>query len=221
MLIKAVTLGDKIELTKKTDIVETDTYYSMVYEIVDDTHMLIQAPLESGRIIPLEKEVIYYACIYTDRGLYRGEVEMIKRLKDNKLHYLELVFLTPMKKYQRRQFYRMNCILSFQYTFEEEADNVWMKGTLLDISGGGIRFSTDKLLDIDVNVKCNLELIVKDYVIELKTTGIVLQSKPIEPDRISFQNRIMFDSLNLEDREKIIKFIFEEERRRRKNTKGR
>jgi len=222
MLDKSVTLGDKIELTKKTDIIETDTYYSMVYEITAENRMLIQAPIESGKIIPLEKETVYYTCVYTDRGLYRGEVEVSKRLKDGSLHYLELTFLTPMKKYQRRQYYRMNCILSFRYAYEdaEGARDISQDGTLLDISGGGIRFSTKDEIKTNEKVKCFLELKMKDYTIKLETNGSLLQSKPIEPDQVRFQNRIMFDDLKLEDREKIIKFIFEEERRRRKKEKG-
>ncbi len=223
MLHNAVTLGDKIELTKKTEITEADTYYSMIYEILDDKKIMIQAPIEAGRIIPLEKEIIYYACIYTDRGLYRGEVELTRRLKDGKLHYLELTLITPMKKYQRRQYYRMNCILSFQYFMEDQDivdEDHKYQGTLLDISGGGIRFSTDQQLNAEARIKCHLKLKLTDYSIELEAAGVVLQSKVIEPDQDHFQNRVMFDELGLEDREKIIKFIFEEERRRRKKEKG-
>lgn len=218
MIQSAVTLGDKIELTKKIDLVDAETYYSMVYEIIDEHHMLIQAPIEGGKIIPLELEEIYYACIYTNRGLFRGEVEVSRRMKDGNIHYLELLFHTPLKKYQRRQYYRMNCILSFQY--QDSTDEQWETGTLLDISGGGIRFTTSKALDTKQRVKCNLKLKISDYNISLETDGLLLQSKPIEPDLVNYQNRIIFDNLTIEDREKIIKFIFEEERRRRKKEKG-
>ncbi len=224
MMHNAVTLGDKIELTKKTEITEADTYYSMIYEILDDRKIMIQAPLEAGRIVPLEKEVIYYACIYTDRGLYRGEVELTKRLKDGKLHYLELTLITPIKKYQRRQYYRMNCVLSFQFFLEGQDDVLdeehKYQGTLLDISGGGIRFSTDQQISINTRIKCHLRLKLTDYSIDLEAAGLVLQSKAIEPDQTYYQNRVMFDELGQEDREKIIKFIFEEERKRRKKEKG-
>ena len=218
MIQSALTLGDKIELTKKIEMVEAETFYSMVYELVDDKHILIQAPIEGGKIIPLELDVIYYACIYTNRGLFRGEVEVTKRLKDNNLHYLELTLLTPMKKYQRRQYYRMNCVLSFKYQDEEE--ETWETGTLLDISGGGIRFSTSSAIKANQKIRCHLELRLRDYSISVETEGVILQSKPIEPDKIHYQNRILFEDLSLEDREKIIKFIFEEERRRRKKEKG-
>jgi len=218
MIQSAITLGDKIELTKKIEMVEAETFYSMVYDLIDDKHMLIQAPIESGKIIPLELSVIYYACVYTKRGLFRGEIEVTKRLKDNNLHYLELAFITPMKKYQRRQYYRMNCVLSFKYQDVEEES--WDTGTLLDISGGGIRFSTTSPMKINYKIRCHLELRLRDHTILIETEGIILQSKPIEPDKIYFQNRILFEELSLEDREKIIKFIFEEERRRRKKEKG-
>jgi len=219
MVQSSITLGDKIELTKKIDLLDAEAYYSMVYELVDETHLLIQAPIESGKIIPLEMDEVYYASVYTKRGLFRGEVEVTKRIKDKNLHYLELQLLTPMKKYQRRQYYRMDCILNFKYQDEQELE-VWGTGTLLDISGGGIRFLTPKSLKLNEQVVCHLELRLEDYTIEMDALGVVLQSKPIDPDKIQFQNRVLFDELSIENREKIIKFIFEEERRRRKKEKG-
>jgi c-di-GMP-binding flagellar brake protein YcgR len=218
MIQSAITLGDRIELTKKIEMEEAESFYSIIYELVDDKHMLIQAPIEGGKVMPLELEVVYYACIYTNRGLFRGEVEVTKRLKDDNLHYLELTFITPMKKYQRRQYYRMNCILSFKY--KDVEDESWDTGTLLDISGGGIRFSTTSAMKINYKIRCHLELRLRDYTISVETEGIILQSKPVTQDRVHYQNRILFEELSLENREKIIKFIFEEERRRRKKEKG-
>lgn len=221
MVHSSVRLGDKIELSKKTELINSETYYSMVYELIDDLHMIIQAPIEGGRIIPLELSTVYYACVFTERGLYRGEVEVTRRMKDEKLHYLELTFLTPLKKYQRRQYYRMNCVLSFNYKDDVDSElNNWKKAIILDISGGGIRFSTKEVIDVGRVISCLLELNLRDHTIELNVSGTVLQSKEIEQEGGGFQNRIRFLDLSIEDRERIIKFIFEEERRQRKKEKG-
>lgn len=211
-------LGDKIELSKKIELLDADTYYSMVYDIVDHQHLLIQAPIEAGKIIPLELETVYYACIYTRRGLYRGEVEVTKRLKDNNLHYLELTLLSPMKKFQRRQYYRMNCILNFKYK-DQEIEN-WESGTVLDISGGGLRFSTSKQMENGSIIHCHLGLKLLQDEIEIDVDGVVLQSKLMEPDLSHYQTRIRFLEMSADDTEKVIKFIFEEERRRRKKEIG-
>jgi len=211
-------LGDKIELSNKIELVDSDTYYSMVYDIIDQQHLLIQAPIEAGKIIPLELDTVYYACVYTSRGLYRGEVEMTKRLKDKNLHYLELTLLTPMKKFQRRQYYRMNCILNFKY--KDQEIETWDTGTVLDISGGGLRFSTTKEIEAGIMIHCHLGLRLHDDEIDISVDGTVIQSKLMEPDHSHYQTRIRFQEMSVDDTEKIIKFIFEEERRRRKKEKG-
>jgi c-di-GMP-binding flagellar brake protein YcgR len=207
-------LGDKIELNKKVGLLESETYYSMIYDIIDQQHILIQAPIEAGKIIPLELETIYYACVYSERGLYRGEVEVTKRMKDNNLHYLELSLITPMKKFQRRQYYRMNCILNFKY--KDQDIDLWDSGTVLDISGGGLRFSTRNKMEVDSIIHCHLgiKLLQEDF--DIYVDGIVLQSKLMEPDKSHYQTRIRFLNMSVDDTETIIKFIFEEERRRRK-----
>lgn len=213
-----INLGDKIELTKKIDTDNLETYHSMVYDVIDQEHILIQAPIEGGKIIPLEMETVYYACIFTKNGLYRGEVQVTKRMKDERLHFLELTFITSIKKFQRRQHYRMNCILNFKY--KDQDDDHWDTGTVLDISGGGLRFSNTKEIQKDVVIRCHLNLHLREYEIELDVDGIVLQSIQVDSDTSHYQTRVSFLDMSTDDTEKIIKFIFEEERRRRKKEKG-
>ncbi len=42
----SIKLGDKVELIKKTDLLDSDIYFSMIYSI-DDDMLRIQAPIES------------------------------------------------------------------------------------------------------------------------------------------------------------------------------
>lgn len=223
MIHSSVHLGDKVELTKKTKSLDGETHYSMIYEIIDEQNLLIQAPIEGGKIIPLETGVIYYICINTQRGLFRSEAELSKRIKEDKLHLLEMQLLSPMTKYQRRQYYRMNCILNFSYRSylpEENDKEIWHNGTLLDISGGGIRFSTNELVEKDKTIKCYLKLHMQGSYIDLYCDGLVIQCKEVEQGVNNYQTRVRFIEMPLDDREKIIKFIFEEERIKRKKEKG-
>ncbi len=220
MVQSTVNLGDKIELSKKTDLVDSDTYYSMISELKENGLLTIQAPIEGGRIIPLQKETVYYANIFTDRGLLRGEVVIANRYKEDNLHLMDLELLTPLKKYQRRQYYRMNCILNFKYKDKDKEEEEWETGTILDISGGGLRFATKHQLEEQEYINCYLQLQLDDNQTMIETTGEVIQSKPIEPDVATYQTRVRFTDLSMDDREFIIKFIFEEERRRRKKEKG-
>jgi c-di-GMP-binding flagellar brake protein YcgR len=213
----SIKLGDKVELIKKTDLLDSDIYFSMIYSI-DDDMLRIQAPIESGKIIPLQFDEVYYMNVYTEKGLLRAEASVEQREKTEHLHILVMKPLTLFKKYQRRQYYRLNCTLNLIY--QDSETNEAGEGIVLDISGGGMRFATPKELNEKEVITCHLCLRLKDETVDLTVKGKVIQSKLIEPERITFQNRLEFIDLSLEKQETIIKFIFEEERRRRKKEKG-
>lgn len=220
LIHRSVDVGDKVELTKKTndmDLMDENMYYSKIMEIQDD-HLIIQAPIEAGRVIPLVIDQTYYTLVYSEKGLFRGDGQVVGREKKDRLYLIMIRLLTPMKKYQRRQFYRMYCSLGFKY--QDEQEDLWQPGLILDISGGGIRFTSEEELDPSSPVHCRLNLAVNDQIEQLTLTGNLLQSTAIEPEQTVYQNRVKFDDIREEDREVIIKFIFEEERKRRKRESG-
>lgn len=215
----AIKLGDKVELVTEVTLNNQQyTYYSKIQEVMEGA-VVIQAPIEGGRIEPLELNKKYGMSIYTDKGLYRCEVMVSKRVKYERLYLLTLDILSSLQKYQRRQYYRMDCMLNFQYKGDDA--ETWHKGLILDISGGGIRFtSKNQLKDKKVlfnHIRLNM---LSGEEEELFLTGVIIQSVPTELDPGVFENRIEFDGIDGYEREMIIKFIFEEERRRQRHRKG-
>lgn len=214
-----IKLGDKVEIL--TDIKadgQQNKYYSNVQEISKTGEITIMAPIEGGKIIPLEMEKDYGMCVYTSKGLYRCEVIVISRSKEDKLYLITLVIKTSLQKYQRRQFYRLKCMLTFQYKDDEESD--WKEGTIVDISGGGIRFTSDMALINKKGIVTHTRFAYKGDEKELYLPGVVVESTKNEINRLVYDNRIKFDEISSESREFIIQYIFEEERRRRKGEKG-
>ena len=63
-------------------------------------------------------------------------------------------------------------------------------------------------------------LFVNGEVTEYKLIGKVLRSAPMENKEDSFENRIQFVNMVNDDRESIIKYIFEEERKMRHRERG-
>lgn len=216
---KAIKLGDKVELVTEVTVNGTQNqYFSKVQEVKADGEVVIMAPLEAGRIIPLELNRKYGMCVYTSKGLYRCEVQVVSRNKDEKLYLINLEILTALQKYQRRQYYRLDCMLSFHYKDDEE-DN-WSDGTILDISGGGIRFTSTTELEHKKGVVNHIELDYGEDIHHLYLSGVIIESAKTKGNDRLYENRVEFDAISNEDREMIIRFIFEEERRRRKNKKG-
>lgn len=219
MSIKIIELGDKIELTRKSTFEKEEMYISKIQDFDKAQQRLtILAPLDGGKIIPLELNAEYYATVYTEMGLYRTEVAVVERSKDDNLYLIVLEVLTTLTKHQRRQYYRLDCILTFQY--KDEVNDQWHEGLILDISGGGIRFTSHSILIKEKVITCHLQLNFEEFTKHLYLTGTIIESTDSAIEGKAVENRVRFENVSVEDREAIIRFIFEEERRRRKKEKG-
>lgn len=218
MISKAVQPGDKVELIKKTLTKEEQPFISNIQEIYDDNCLVLSAPIENRKIVPLELNGLYYLCVYTNRGLYRCQGVVINRSKEERLYVITFKAKTKMQKYQRRQYYRLDCVLNFRYKDDDKDD--WNKGIILDISGGGIRFSSNYKLAKDKSIDCHIQLNFNNEKKYLYITGRIVVSTNVDYDMKTYENRVEFENISNEDRETIIRFIFEEERKRRKKEKG-
>lgn len=217
MNVQSIKVGDKIELVSKTRNKDIKKFYSQIQNFDDEGNITILAPIENSKIIPLSINKKHDTYIYTSRGLYNCETIVTGRKKSDNLYFIELKVLTKMKKFQRRQFYRLDCILTFLYKYDEEEE--WKKGTILDISGGGLRFTSHKMLEESNPIICNIKLDCMDNN-DITMEGSVVSSNILDFDTNNYEHRIEFNDITKEQREVIIKYIFDEQRKRRKKEKG-
>jgi len=218
-MYKGIEVGDKIELDVQQLMGEKqEKYVSKIQDVSETGEIIILAPMENGRIISLELNENYGMCVYTSNGLYRCEVAVSERIRDDKLYLIKLEVQSALQKYQRRQYYRLDCMLSFHY--KDDDNGKWEKGIILDISGGGIRFTSQKKLVDKKGVINHLQLNYDQEECHLYLSGVIVDSSNLRAQDNIYENRVVFDEITIEEREIIIKFIFEEERRRRKNKKG-
>jgi c-di-GMP-binding flagellar brake protein YcgR len=101
-----------------------------------------------------------------------------------------------------------------------DTDLTFDNGTMVDISGGGARFISQVRYQEGVLIRFVFSLFVNGRVTEYKLVGKVLKSTPIENKEDSYENRIQFVNMVNDDRESIIKYIFEEERKLRHRERG-
>jgi c-di-GMP-binding flagellar brake protein YcgR len=253
MVSKIVSIGDKIDLTKlKRSMGEASTpkqYVSQLLDYLEEDKLKIAMPIENSRVIPLDIGDKYQLCFYTERGLYQCSCEIIDRYKEEKIYVLIIKLTSQLEKYQRRQYYRLECILDMDYRIvhqdeihylqqlsqddfispdeKERCMNAlnqlqteWYPATITDISGGGARFNSTNFHNKGDKLRINIEFPTsngtKNY--ELKAT--VISSFQL-PNRYGYYEiRVEFSEIELEERETIIKYVFEEERKIRKREKG-
>ncbi len=104
--------------------------------------------------------------------------------------------------------------------FSEKESDEWYHGLVVDISGGGLRFTSKMHYDTNPEVNCQFDLNIGEDIITLEILGQVVDSKIVDFETMKYETRVMFDDIANEDRETIIKYIFEEQRKRRKRKKG-
>ncbi len=231
MLSKYVEPGNKIEIYGAEHHTEDVMgYYSSVCEIVSEDTLEIVMPTEKTKLVLLSVDMRYKLIIYTKSGLYQCKARVVDRYKSNNMYIAVMELFTELRKYQRRDYYRFNCAIdmSSRILTEEEAEAIRQnvpylletgipmdKGVVVDISGAGIRFVTNKQYEKESFLMADFNLTVDGKPVKFEVICKVLAVKEVENRRGTFEHRAKFCNIRESVREQIIKYIFQEERKTR------
>lgn len=243
----AFKIGDRIELTHSKSAtgqkLSERKFGSQLLDFDGVRTAKIAMPILESRVIPLEVGDDYEMCFFTNSGLYQCRARIRKRYSESKMHVMEVLFLTELTKYQRRKFYRLDCMFPIKYRLlsdielqlreriqanqweaEEEQgqcmaalDEIpkdWREGTISDLSGGGLRFHGKDQLERGTIVEVMLPLSLKSGIVPLTFFVRVIACMNYEGSRIAFEVRGEFIHIEDAEREIVVKYVFEEQRRR-------
>lgn len=243
----AFEIGDRIELTHSKSAtgqkLSERKFGSQLLDFDGVRTAKIAMPILESRVIPLEVGDDYEMCFFTNSGLYQCRARIRKRYSESNMHVMEVLFLSELTKYQRRKFYRLDCMFPIKYrllsdielklreriqqdkweTEEEEnqcmaaLDEIpkdWKEGTISDLSGGGLRFHGKDQLERGTVVEVMLPLSLKSGVVPLTFFVRVITCMNYEGSRIAFEVRGEFIHIEDAEREIVVKYVFEEQRRR-------
>ena len=241
MLSRIIKPGDRIELRpveKKGNRSEdktaiTKSYSSQVQSILSGERMEIVMPMEGTKIVLLPVDAVFDMYLTTFSGLYQCFVRIIDRYKSNNVYILAIELTSNLRKYQRREYYRFSCALEMK-SRELSEDEIRVVDTvdeyltpglplkqsvIVDISGGGLRFLSNQQYMPGSLIYINYRLMIKDKVKDYNVVGKVLATRPSETRKGVFEHRVQYINMGNDDREEIIRYIFEEERKHRSNKK--
>lgn len=241
MLSKYVIPGNKVELqsVKRLKVSgdgneERKVYTTKVFDVISDERIGLLMPMESTKLILLPVDAEYELCFYTDNGLYQCLAKVVDRYRENNIYVLMLDLTSNLRKYQRREYYRFSCALEMnsRELMKEEIDSMNMSANLLqpelplkrsvivDISGGGLRFVSNMKYEKDSHILCNYSLLIDGEPKAYSFIGKVLMVSELPNKPGIFEHRVQYINMDVDDREEIIKFIFNEERKHRHKEKG-
>lgn len=96
----------------------------------------------------------------------------------------------------------------------------WHAAIVTNISGGGVRFNSREFLRKGENVLLKMHLKFDDSEGDYEIPAKVIHSSEVPERQNIFEARVQFTNIATKDREAIIRFVFDEERRIRRRKKG-
>ncbi len=237
--------GTKVSITLFQDKVRGDKdakkLETKIEEVTDEGVIVLQMPTFGGKLVSLPSDVRYEMIFSTDRGFQMSIGQVVRRYKKEGFYLMDMVLTSPLERFQRREYFRIECALPalcmFLTSYEEEMENLteienYLEehgtedfpagfGSITNISGGGAHFISSLALKTGdyILLKVNFQESEEDDedIAEL-ICKILDASYDKEMERYSYRLKFMFT--NPKFRERIIHFVFEEERRIRRKVQG-
>lgn len=239
MIERLISPGDKLEMKSTVSVVLPDgtegvkTYKSAVYDILDDGKLEILMPTERQRLVLLPVGGEYDVCFFTRGGMYQASVRIVDRQRINNTYIVVAEMITGLRKFQRREYYRFNCVIDLKVRMMQEDERKQLvdgilpeigtdgmqKGVIVDISGGGLRFVSRQMYGEGSLLFLFFTLPVSEDGKEFLVAAKVIHSGLIENRESEYENRVKFEFIGNSTREEIIKYIFDAERKNRKYGK--
>lgn len=233
--------GCKVDI-RITQVMENDDiaatqgiYYSTIFDVTSEG-IELQMPMTGGRLQILPKNIRYEFVFSTQSGLYRAHGTVTDHIKKEHFYLLKIELTSELERFQRREYYRVTCMVPMIFmeltetaamaeTIEEVKKSIKTRnemtvrgiGTILDISGGGARFtSSNSLQDIKfLLMEFHLPRQNKEEQLEIDVVAKIIESSRTEA-RDKYMHRVKFYFKDSRLKEQLIGYVFEEERRIRK-----
>ncbi|MFO7294587.1 MAG: PilZ domain-containing protein [Clostridia bacterium] len=216
MLIKdAINVGEKIEVVVRGRLnADPKTCFSMVQDVPQDDELLITMPTIKGEPVVLAIGQRVTVNFFRERGQFYFEAEVMDRQQTEAIQLIRLKRVSPIHRIQRRNFYRLKINLPVLFRLAEQGNQAdganYIKAYTVDVSGGGMRLLTDEELKPGQQLECRLSIGEKDF-LELK--GLVIRVGPCVEGHYRFEAGIKFVDILESERDRLIRFIFQQQRR--------
>lgn len=239
MLSKYVMPGDRAEIleAERINYIDDDEkrklYQTQVLDVLSEDRFEVRMPMEQSKLILLPVNAEYEVCFYTSMGVYQCLANVVDRYKTENQFVLLMELSSSLSKFQRREYYRLSCAIDMEARPLEEEEiealeqqnDFPKKGrplkhhVIVDISGGGIRFVGDCAYEPETLIYCRYKLERGGKIKEHELIAKVLVTRKLEDKPGFYEHRVHYINIDTAEREEIIRFIFEQERKNRKREK--
>lgn len=211
-----LTLGTKLELELYDESGNriVPVLVSQFEAITPDNTLEILSPIHEGRIYPVHRGSSLDVIFEKNGDLYRFSAVALERKLVGNIHILRIKPVSEEEQIQRRVFFRFNCILDIQYRYfakwtKPDDRGTYEKGLTKDISGGGLCLCSSSKPEYGWFVDGILMANVKIPFIGRVVRVINVHDK----GKFNYDIGVEFMQIANMDRERIISYIFDEQRK--------
>ena len=246
MIQDILQIGNKIDICslekddrKKHDGKKLPILVSQLEEIDEDGELVIQMPMYKGKLVLLSLGSRYELMFYTKRGLYRAVCQVTDRYKEDNFFMVKVMLRSNLTKFQRREYFRLECIIGMdayelqreealmlsgakleQRISDPEVAQTLSKAVIVDISGGGIRFISERKHEEGDYLAVHMTLSNGNIDKDIWVVVSIVSCRKAAQNMERYETRAEYIHMGNKLREIIIKYIFDEDRKIRKKDVG-
>lgn len=231
--------GDKIDILASGLSDNSTSYKSSFSDNLTDSRWEITMPVDNGRVVLFQLGMQFDFIVYTqNKTMLKSAAIVRQRYRKGNMYFLAIELTSNLEKIQRRQFFRLPCTIDmsfYEVRYDDKAESEsefcksmyknhainsknmqTVKSVILDISGGGIRFSLRTPLEEGAYFMAQFSLALEESTQQFNIVCKVISCTPAldHTDRYFARSKFIFDRMT--EREKVVRFVFEEERRIRR-----
>lgn len=195
----------------------------MIRKILSDTELEVELEKE----ISLEKKVCYGLYILSYEKLYLTYVYIRSSCFEDGKNIVTLEVVSPMERVQRRMHERVSCHarLAFRQVSKECIPEEVLhhkeqirflspeyEDTMVDLSGGGIRFTTKKEVKQEDYLYVTFDIQQGEQPVTMAVIGQVVYAEKLRNEQDYFDIRMKYLGISEQEKEQIIHFVFQLER---------
>lgn len=213
MSLYNIKTGNRVEISFVLEDGRDIRYTSLVEENYEDGKLLLYIPMVYGKIIKLPVDEEYIFTFITEAGIIKCSAVIKEYVYINDFNFMIVQINSEIERIQRREFFRFDCVLPLKFILFSEDDssdeeNCFLEGSVKDISEGGIRFLSNEDIEVGEKIKFFITLNYECAIVK----GVILHKQEYPKSNFKFQYRTQFFDLDAEEKDKILKYIFFEQR---------
>lgn len=192
-----------------------------IRKFVSETEIEVELEEE----ISLDKMSCYAIYIFSYEKVYLTYVYFQSSFVANGSHMVSLEIVSPMERVQRRKHQRVSCHIRMLFRQvaadciqgdlpekKMDMDSVEYEDFMVDISGGGIRFTTKREVRANEFLQVAFDIEREGGTATMSLFGQVVHSGKLRNEQDYYDIRMKYVGISEEEKEQIIHYVFQLER---------